>query len=175
MGPLKNMFTQFMEHKKQEQQVMHQPQVIQQKPIEKPKKKIIKKIIKKKPVKKTVVSVSLDSDSESEVEEIEKEDTPKPKKTEFDLETELQITSYKIKIKLFITEKIEKRPSIQNDVFTLLNLLLLKHNVKLKKEEQQIFPKIFHRIFEQDKYKQKIILQDIVKYLVDAKFDILMT
>jgi hypothetical protein len=120
-------------------------------------KKVIKKIIKKKPQKqkaKTVISINLDSIDEE--------------KDEIDIETELQISALKIKIKLFIADKIENKKSVQTDVFSLMELILLKHKIILKEEEKTVFPRIFQRIYKESKEKQKKILKDIVIYLVDC-------
>ena len=144
MNPLKNMFQQFTETKKQE--IVVPPPI-----IEKPKKKVIKKIIKKKPTRK-VVTVDLEE----------------PEFDEFDIETELQLTALKIKIKLFISEKIENKKSVQQDVFHLLDLLLKKHSIILQENEKNIFPKIFQRIYKESLHKQKTILKDIVIYLIEC-------
>lgn len=142
MKPLQNMFQQFTEL---------QNQNIEDPIIEKPKKKVIKKIIKRNPKPKIVT-----------IEE------PKIELDDFDIETELQIKALKIKIKIFISDKIESKKSVQQDVFDLLDLVLKKHKILLKEEERSIFPKIFQRIFKESKYKQKIILKDIVIYLIEC-------
>jgi len=146
MKPLQNMFQQFTELPKQE--------VVAPPIIEKPKKKIVKKVIKKKPERRIVT-----------IEE------PKIELDDFDIETELQIKALKIKIKLFISDKIENKKSVQQDVFDLLDLILQKHKIILKEEDKKIFPKIFQRIFKETKYTQKTILKDIVIYLVECKTD----
>lgn len=138
MKPLRNIFQQFTEQQKE----VATPQV-----IEKPKKKVIKKIVKKT---KKIVTIE------------------EPEMDIFDVETELQIKALKIKIKLFISDKIENKKSVQQDVFDLLDLILTKHKITLKEEEKEIFPKIFKRIFKESKYKQKTILKDIVIYLVEC-------
>jgi len=121
-------------------------------------KKIVKKIVKKKqdkPKTKTVVSIDLDSIQEEEKDEI-------------DIETELQISALKIKIKLFIADKIENKKSVQSDVFSLMELILLKHKITLTDDEKTVFPRIFQRIYKESKEKQKKILKDIVIYLVEC-------
>jgi len=112
------------------------------------------KIKKKVEKPKTVVSIDLDSIKEE--------------RDEIDIETELQISALKIKIKLFISEKIENKKSVQSDVFDLLELILLKYKIKLLDEEKKVFPRIFQRVYKENKETQKKILKDIVIYLVEC-------
>jgi len=167
MMPFQNLLQQFSKPK---QEIVTPPLKVIEKP--KPKKKIVKKIIKKKQ-KRKVVSIDIDDDLPDlpkltlELQELKIKVEP-PKIDEFDIETELQLTALKIKIKLFISEKIENKKSVQQDVFHLLYLLLKKHGIILNENEKTIFPKIFQRIYKEPLYKQKTILKDIVVYLIEC-------
>lgn len=156
---------------------------------QKTKKKLIKRVKKK-------ISINLESDSESKKEDIETEDESSSydsssdeeveiknkyikKKKEYietldDIETDLQITSMKIKIKVFLSEKVEKKPALEKDVFKLIELILKKYSIKFKNDDTKFFTLMFKRIFKQNKLKQKMILQDIIKYLIEAKFESFM-
>ena len=164
MKPLQNILTQFTQH------TIQQPS---NNIIEQPQKSTLKKVkkIKKKKPKKTIVSINIDSDIEDEIKDPTSMAIIPINKAEIDIENELQIAALKIKIKLFISEKIESRKSVQQDVFSLLNLILLKHKIILTEDEKFVFPRLFQRIYKEHLYKQKIILKDIVNYLVDCKFD----
>lgn len=169
MGPLKNLFTQFAQSQ-QDQLTNHLPTpVVTPKSEPTPKKKVkkVRKIKVKKP-KRKVVSIPEEALSVSTEETISVKTEPIIKIDEFDLEDELQVTAMKIKIKLFISEKIENKNSVQKDVFHLLHILLKKHKIILQESEKGVFPRIFQRIYKESIHKQKVILKDIITYMINC-------
>ena len=141
-------------------------------------KPIIKKSIIETPIKENVVEPIIKKSiiEKEKVVKVVKKPTKKVKvikkiikkvkKEEITLLINLK--SSKLKLKLFLLKYIIPEKKLHTDTFELINLILQKHKVIIPIEDQQNINNMFLKVYIEPNDKQQIILNDLIKYLVNC-------